>query len=523
MLKFNNNHIFTGYLKQLLASLNLPKYKVYTKAQQEYYNKYKNNPNFKELNVIPTIISEENKYYPEDMRYIPYIKDNIIQHYIKEQTTSGYNYYWQPTKLHYHHNKEELNYTKKFQIKNNIYDSYTHEYLGQYLRFLRDYYELNLMPLYNCFSNNICSNLYLKFNIYLPSFLSEASLISLAKTGLTETNINKKEVIFDSNDSRYKIYMLPVKLLNQYTIAIDSDLPVELCCGFYNSYLNENPKLTSISPFTYMKVNQTAFNKPFLFNKLSEEFLGDKLVNLLDLCQYEDDLKLFIKIPQNNNSTITILEGDYVNYNNRILAKSGKILQNKSVINFDTNTYKITDKITETVSKLVDGEETTETVEKSREYTSIFPKLENREFKPITNLQLLQLNTGVSYPFADRLIEYLTGNAITNQEDIADNIIRVQKILHNNRSHTAGNTFVPIIEGLWDQRTQMYAYDYMTNQKNSQININTVHDILGYIDKDSETSIYKTIENKNKKISIAKVDIYPELYNNQYEENKNNL
>lgn len=93
MLKFNNNHIFTGYLKQLLASLNLPKYKVYTKAQQEYYNKYKNNPNFKELNVIPTIISEENKYYPEDMRYIPYIKDNIIQHYIKEQTTSGYNYY----------------------------------------------------------------------------------------------------------------------------------------------------------------------------------------------------------------------------------------------------------------------------------------------------------------------------------------------------------------------------------------------------------------------------------------------
>lgn len=50
-------------------------------------------------------------------------------------------------------------------------------------------------------------------------------------------------------------------------------------------------------------------------------------------------------------------------------------------------------------------------------------------FKPITPLQLLRLNSGVSHPFADRLIEYLTGNVITGDDEIADDIRRVQQTM----------------------------------------------------------------------------------------------
>ncbi|MBO7078474.1 MAG: hypothetical protein J6W64_01530 [Bacilli bacterium] len=63
-------------------------------------------------------------------------------------------------------------------------------------------------------------------------------------------------------------------------------------------------------------------------------------------------------------------------------------------------------------------------------------------FKPITNLQLLQCNTGVNHPFADRLIEYLIGNVITCEDDLEDNIKRIQKIIKlNNKNYTAASTY----------------------------------------------------------------------------------
>ena len=58
--------------------------------------------------------------------------------------------------------------------------------------------------------------------------------------------------------------------------------------------------------------------------------------------------------------------------------------------------------------------------------------LEDTPFKPITTLQLLKANTGISYPFSDKLIGYLVNNTITPSDSIPDNIKRVQAVMEYN-------------------------------------------------------------------------------------------
>lgn len=66
------------------------------------------------------------------------------------------------------------------------------------------------------------------------------------------------------------------------------------------------------------------------------------------------------------------------------------------------------------------------------EIDPMHPDFDNRDSRLITALQLLMFNTGESYPFADRLIEYLTGAVITNQDPLSDNVKRIQKIISEN-------------------------------------------------------------------------------------------
>jgi len=541
MFKFNNDNIFTSYIKQVLASFNLPKYRVYTKEQADYHKNFMENKRSRnkkiacytdalavltnsraeliskvaelevekentseedvtkiaeleaeierlgdlqvslaadftaleteldqitqttpELNVLEscvrnsTIVYDKNlnddidttkETYPKQMRYIPYIKNGEIQiyapkvvngkviysendwknchfQYAGHETTHKPGTNWFIPKG-YVYNLKIRNYTKNLKIQNNVYDSYTHEYLGDFLRFHRDYKNINLMPLYNCFSNRTCPELDLEIKI-TDSYTAEFKTLDPKYT-----------------EPRYKIYMVPVKLFKDYTIAIDSDEAIEMCCGLFGQYPYDKDLNKTIAGLTYTCYNSMQFKSPKLFTAVNNLSSLTKLLDTSELAQHEDDLKLFIKLPIDNNSSITILEGDYTMYNDKI----GKN-NNRSVINFDSDLQKLSDKL-------------------------------------ITPLQLLMANTHESYPFADRLIEYLVGNAITSDDSIGDNVKRGKVIAEKNIAANDLSKVIPIIsDEIWVPALKYLYYNFMSTKYGAT---EANHDILGFIDKDVET------------------------------------
>lgn len=504
MFKFNNTHIFTGYLKQKLSSVNLPACKIYTKEFEEYKARY----NQEDPRVIESIDSVI--YGKDDKRLavrVNYLKNNEYYHYFwnysdyeKKQDLGHSQCSWKRSStMFYSSDKAAPGFTKSLCSQGRVYDKTTHEYLGEYLRFLRDYHGINLMSLYNCFNNHICNNIYFTKEI-----------------GPKES---KKTLVFNSQDSKYRIYAIPVKLFANYTIAIDSYNGVEMFCGLYNTNLDVSDKAIDLISRTYKKVGKTIFRQPFLYDALdvsnwlyTKELhevsvngqpviqLNNTIMSRWDLANREQDLKLFIKVPTSCNSSIVILEGDYRGFNDCRYTpsdKGWKYEQNHTVLNFNvSNTC-----------------------------------LNNTTFKPIGKLQLLEFNTGESHPFADRLVEYLSDSAITPIDEISDNIKRAQRVMQQNNSYFK-------IEGIWENKMQKIIYDYVTNAGPMEIvngkivdkrlgylprlghtSKSTLYDVLGYVDKDAE-KWYASWGAENRKENgkavikdnILNVDIYDGLY-----------
>lgn len=138
------------------------------------------------------------------------------------------------------------------------------------------------------------------------------SQVELREQKEQEGTTNTVKVAFESSDAHYKIYMLPVKLFNQYTIAIDSQTPVEICCGFIGKRGTMLDKENRLAAFTYAKYPSLDFNSPVLYSALYNiKTFGGTEDELIRWAQNEIDLKMFIKLPAGNTSTITVLEGNY--------------------------------------------------------------------------------------------------------------------------------------------------------------------------------------------------------------------
>ena len=241
-------------------------------------------------------------------------------------------------------------------------------------------------------------------------------------------------------ESKYKTYIVPIKFNKTYTIEIDSPVEVRICPVIYKDgalVKDDDGVVYSDKINCKSKIlGNMNFRMPTTFKVKNRDY---KLQTL------EKDLYLAIQLDASIKTSVVVLEGDYTH--------SGYKVYN----------HEYSSKLTETDK--------------------------NRLF--LSSLSLLQISDGNSYAFSDRLIEYLLLNVVTNQDEISDNIKRVQKYISDDTKKTNyiqvnRYSFMPYrgkVTGVWDDNLRAALYDiYMHNGSNKL-------DINGFVDRDVEKLI----------------------------------
>ena len=100
---------------------------------------------------------------------------------------------------------------------------------------------------------------------------------------------------------------------------------------------------------------------------------------------------------------------------------------------------------------------------------------------------LLQINTGNSYAFSNRLIEYLLQHVITHLDTFTDNTKRIQEyasstINQEKNGSKYKSTFVP---GVWNESLKQYLFELAADS----LFVKSRVDLTGYVDKDTEQVI----------------------------------
>lgn len=310
-------------------------------------------------------------------------------------------------------------FTSKYTSPFDYYDSETHKILGKLLRLYRDVYGLDLMAYYNCWNAEYLNN----YQIY--------------------NNVLTKMVY-----TSYKVIKVPIKFNKTYTIAIECDSVVEMIPAFIklNDFIQVNVGQSNVITLNDLlddgsvkQFSQLSFDNPItltvtnnsdtLLRSIEPSVGNSSLLKSTLLQRYENDLYLIIQLPINNTSSIVILEGDYTNTNV------------KKIFNLD-NLQQINQA---RLNELL-----------------------------LSNLSLLWLNDGNTYPFADRLIEYLLLNVITGMDTIGEDIIRIREKLQNYIHYDQS-------EVAWSDYLRVLIFDlFLNNSKSMKL------DISGYVDKDAE-------------------------------------
>lgn len=308
---------------------------------------------------------------------------------------NGYSKQMQP----YLFNHKYLNFTKNLKIENLLYDRTTHRYLGEYLRFLRKVQSLDLMSMFNCFDQETID-------------LNQQYLRSKIKAFDEDEKYNSHFM-----DKNYTCYRIPITKLSskEYSIYFQSTLSLEFMIYVDNYiFINKEDQQTihskELIKSSYRKIstskgflldlkdffNITKLNKKSS-NDSSEEintipYTKEDAIYLKEALQDDSNIYLLVNIPRGLKSSLTILDGNYIDNkqieNNVTYTEDDDISKLKGVnLNFCTFGYNI-------------------------------------------NPQLVSYENNSNYLLSDKLVQYLTENAITPSSMDYD-IKKVQKYLFN--------------------------------------------------------------------------------------------
>lgn len=417
-LDFNDTSILTKFIKAIVSTTNIPSIDFWKPGKSIKSGAFYLTENY----IVRCLTSDDGKPDANGKYKVTTIYD---PRYFEMVTP-------------YIFGKQYNGFTDKYTSKYQWYDEETHKYLGKYLRMLRDFKGVNLMHLYNC----ACLADYQSVRIH-SEIKSDPETIS--KYGHAQVEYSLESLDKNINDG-YKIFTCPIQYDQDYSIFINSQLPVKIT-AFYYTGIGHIPNEIKGG---VIDIQSSKFNKPIKF-RCNQDVADNTIDNV-----YRNLLTLLIEVPEKCNNVV-VLEGDYSQ-------ATLKTLDNEN-----------------SFTEVIIGD------------SSDLNALTNSDMDllcPATS-ELTRAIDNKMHAFDLELIPYLLYHVIDVSDEISDNIARIQEYITSYEFFKIyGTRYIQRYKkGIWDNNMRLFIYNLMTKGIKRGGNVilkKKVINTTGYVDRDVE-------------------------------------